>query len=106
MSTAYTFRHGCYYRAGLAYVPIGNGLWEWRPDGVFFVDGIRCESTRGVGVFARRNLCEVLDDNPRNEGVTCFLSDPPTEAELDLWVRTKEMYRPDERKNDDGIPPF
>lgn len=64
MTTYYTERGGLYYRAGLVYEPLEDDqrLWQYEPDGPFFVDGIRYETPNGNHVAP---MIELLRDGGR-----------------------------------------
>lgn len=88
MIVADTERHGCLFRAGLAYEPRDDGLFEFSPDEDFDVDGIHY--IYGVAdVYVTRPMFELLPDGCGARAQIAYTpSDPPSEPELDHWVAT------------------
>jgi len=106
VSTRYTYRDGRAYRAGLVYeteyvsqwgdaptvfdreyadYSLGEEVWMYEPDGVFYVDGIRYERPTNSDIVYSRPMIEVFLDAGGEE----FRRhpEPLTEEQLDEWVR-------------------
>lgn len=78
---------GRYYFGGLVYEKLDDtDLWSYHPDGAFHVDGIEYDPQM-PGVHISRSMCE-LQSSELWRGNPHLVSRPPTEAELDEWVRT------------------
>ena len=81
-------------RNGLIYELDEPDTWRYQADGVFFVDGIRYDPW-ATGVHSIRTMCSVIRDpqNGRPLGCTFHASRPPTEHELDTYVRFGQLPR-------------
>lgn len=77
-------------RIGLQYFAAAGLVFYW-PDAPFFVDGIRYD-VRSGSPSHKRHMVELISDR-RDLGIAAELSRPPTEHELDLYVRTGSLNR-------------
>lgn len=72
-----------FHRHGLMYGPLGDtGLLHYQPDRPFTVDGIRYTSL----CAAIRTMIQLIDTDSGG-GAHMNHHTPPTDAELDLWVK-------------------